>query len=272
MSGRKWEQEPALGVGDGLGAFLGGVGFVIATPGVWLYALVPVTVLMLLACGGCVGGAWGAWETAFHFIGREAGAWKQVEGWLLTVGLAVLFVVLGLLAALALAQPLSGFALDAISHAQEKALTGRASPKPPVLASAWNALKVALFAFLLGAPVLVVLTVIGILFPPAVIVTIPLKVLVCGWMLAWDFVDYPLTMRDLGLGARLAWVGRHFLAFTTFGVLWAVLVVVPGLVLLLLPMGVAGATQLVVMADRAGRNEPQRHRDTEKAIQRERES
>jgi CysZ protein len=254
MSGRNREPAPALGVGDGLGAFLGGIGFVIATPGVWLYALVPVTALLLLACGGCVGGAVGAWETVFHFIDREAGAWKQVEGWLLTVVLAVLFIVLGLLAALALAQPLSGFALDAISHAQEKALTGRASPKPPALASTWNALKVGLFAFLLGAPVLVVLTAIGLVFPPAVVVTIPLKILVCGWMLAWDFVDYPLTMRDLGLGARLAWVGRHFLAFTTFGVLWTLLAVVPGLVLLLLPMGVAGATQMVVMADRAQRD------------------
>jgi CysZ protein len=254
MSGRKWDQAPTLGVGDGLGAFLGGVGFVIATPGVWLYALVPVTVLLLLACGGCVGGAVGAWETAFHFIDRQAGAWKQVEGWLLTVVLAVLFIVLGVLAALALAQPLSGFALDAISHAQEKALTGRASPKPFVLASAWSALKVGLVAFLLGAPVLVVLTVVGLVFPPALIVTIPLKILVCGWMLAWDFVDYPLTMRDLGLGARFGWVGRHFLAFTTFGVLWALLVIVPGLVLLLLPMGVAGATQMVVMADGAGRD------------------
>ncbi len=252
MSERNRERRPALGAGDGLGAFLGGVGFVVTTPGVWLYALVPVTVLLLLACGGCVGGAVGAWETVFHFIDREAGAWKQVEGWLLTVLLAVLFIVLGLLAALALAQPLSGFALDAISHAQEKALTGRASPKAPILVSAWNALRVGLISFLLGAPVLVILTVVGFLFPPALIVTIPLKIVVCGWMLAWDFVDYPLTMRDMGVGARVGWVFRHFAAFTAFGVMWALLVVVPGLVLLLLPMGVAGATQLVVMADGPG--------------------
>jgi CysZ protein len=245
---RKW--APALGVGDGLAAFFGGIGFVMTTPGVWLYALVPVTVLLLLACGGCVGGALGAWETVFHFIDREAGGWKQAEGWLLTVLLSVLFIVLGLLAALTLAQPLSGFALDAISHAQEKLLTGRAAPKLPLLASAWNALKIGLFAFLLGAPVLVGLTVVGLLFPPAAVVTIPLKILVCGWMLAWDFVDYPLAMRRLGLRARIEWAGRHFLAFTAFGVAWALLVVVPGLVLVLLPMGVAGATQLVVMADR----------------------
>jgi CysZ protein len=257
---RRWkERQPALGIGDGFGAFFSGVGFVIATPGVWLYALVPVSVLLFLACGGCVGGAFGAWETAFHVVGREAGAWGQIEGWMLTVLLALLFITLGLLAALALAQPLSGFALDAIVHEHEKALTGRASPKPSLLASAWSAFKVGLLAFLLGAPVLCVLFLIGLLFPPAMIVTVPLKLLVCGWMLAWDFIDYPLTMRELGLRARIDWVGRHFLAFTTFGVLWAGLVVVPGLVLLLLPMGVAGATHLVVAADGTGerRREPE---------------
>ncbi len=251
----RWEQRgpPVLGAGDAVSAFFSGIGFVIGTPSVWPYALVPVTVLLVLACGGCVGGAWGAWKAAFAVVGQQAGTWGQVGGWLLTVLLALLFTLLGLLAALALAQPLSGFALDAIVHAQEKALTGRASPKPPALVSAWNAFKVALLSFLLGAPALVVLFLIGLAFPPATVVTVPLKLLVCGWMLAWDFLDYPLTMRELGLRARVGWVARHFGAFTVFGLMWAALVVVPGLVLLLLPMGVAGAAQLVVAADRAGR-------------------
>lgn len=251
MSRRKKGRPAALGVGAGLDAFISGIGFVVGTPSVWLYAAVPATILLFLACGGCVGGAVGAWETAFHIVGQEAGTWGQVGGWLLTVLLAILFILLGLLAALALAQPLSGFALDAIVHAQEKALTGRASPKASFLRCAWNALRVALLSFLFGVPLLVLLSLIGLLFPPAAVVTVPLKVLVCGWMLAWDFFDYPLTMRGLGMRARMAWMARHFLAFTTFGVCWALLMVVPGLVLLLLPMGVAGATHLVVAADRA---------------------
>ena len=48
--------------------------------------------------------------------------------------------------------------------------------------------------------------------------------------------------------------------FTVFGLLWAGLVVVPGLVLLLLPMGVAGAAQLVVAADRPAEPAPRRRR------------
>jgi hypothetical protein len=53
-------------------------------------------------------------------------------------------------------------------------------------------------------------------------------------------------MRGVGLEGRFAWVGRNFGAFTLFGLAWALLVVVPGVVLLILPMGVAGATRLVV--------------------------
>ena len=43
----------------------------------------------------------------------------------------------------------------------------------------------------------------------------------------------------------LRWCLRHFGAFTLFGVLWAGLCIVPGVVLLILPMGVAGATRML---------------------------
>ena len=86
-------------------------------------------------------------------------------------------------------------------------------------------------------------------FPPAAIVTIPLKVLVCSWMVAWNLLDYPLGLRGMGLSARLKWVGQHFGAFTLFGFLWAMVAVVPGIILLLLPMGVAGATRMVLRDD-----------------------
>jgi uncharacterized protein involved in cysteine biosynthesis len=75
-------------------------------------------------------------------------------------------------------------------------------------------------------------------------------------MLAWDFIDYPLAMRGVGLEARFAWVGRNFGVFTVFGVLWALLVIVPGVVLLVLPMGVAGATRLVLADERTRRRIP----------------
>jgi uncharacterized protein involved in cysteine biosynthesis len=47
------------------------------------------------------------------------------------------------------------------------------------------------------------------------------------------------------------WVWRNVGAFTAFGLAWAGLVVIPGVVLLLLPMGVAGATRMVVLDESA---------------------
>jgi hypothetical protein len=59
-----------------------------------------------------------------------------------------------------------------------------------------------------------------------------------------------LSLRGLGVIARVRWSVQHFEEFTVFGVLWALLLIVPGLFFLVLPMGVAGATRLVV-ADEA---------------------
>ena len=99
---------------------------------------------------------------------------------------------------------------------------------------------------------LALLFVVNIFYPPAVVVTAPLKFLVCSWILAGDFNDYPLGLRGLGVRARLRWVGRHFGAFTGFGALWAVVCFVPGIALVLLPMGVAGATRLLLQDDPSG--------------------
>ena len=99
---------------------------------------------------------------------------------------------------------------------------------------------------LVGIPVFTTLFLINWIFPPALIVTVPLKFLFGGWLLAWNFLDYPLGIRGLGIRARLRWVGKHFNAVTLFGLAWAALVIVPGTVLVLLPMGVAGATRLVL--------------------------
>ena len=70
----------------------------------------------------------------------------------------------------------------------------------------------------------------------------------------------------LGLRARLRWVGRRFGAFSTFGITWAALLAVPGLVLLLLPMGVAGATRLVVAVELEPDYELEEFDETEPAL------
>jgi CysZ protein len=245
-----------LGLLGGLEAFGSGIGFIVTTPRVWGYALVPVTMLLLLSCGLTGLGVWGSHHLSTSLFGEDIGTWGQVGKWSLTVVLALVGIVATVLVALSLAQPLSGFALEAIAHAQEVALTGRAAPKTSFVSNLLSTTKAVVVALLVGGPLLIVLFLIGFFFPPAVVVTVPLKLIVCGWMLAWDFIDYPLAMRGVGLERRFAWVGRNFGAFTLFGLSWALMVVLPGVVLLVLPMGVAGATRLVV-ADELARG----HRD-----------
>jgi CysZ protein len=245
--------ERSLGVLGGLDAFAGGVGFVLVTPRVWGYALVPVGMMLLLTCGLGVAGVWGAGRAGEAVFGASPGAWGQVGSWALTVSLALVGLAVALLLALVMAQPLSGWALERISHAQERVMTGHCGPRSSFLLSFLVTLQAVLLSLAVGGPVLAVLFTVAFFFPPATVVTVPLKFLVCGWMLAWDFIDYPLSLRGLGLLSRARWVWRNIGAFTAFGLAWAGLVVVPGVVLLLLPMGVAGATRLVVLDEEAYR-------------------
>jgi CysZ protein len=238
------DSDEPLGVLDGLRAFAGGVVFIVSTPSVWGWSLVPVGFMALLSLGLCGLSWWGAWEASRALVGEtNFGTWT----------LAVLFGLLGatiaMLIALTLAQPCSGFALEAICRVQERAMVGRASPAVSYWWSLGRNLKVVVATLIVGGGVMAALTVVEFLFAPAAVVTVPLKFLVGGWLMAWNFLDYPFGLRGMGVRAGLGWIGRHFGAVTIFGLAWWSLVLFPGMVLFLLPMGVAGAARLVVEAD-----------------------
>jgi CysZ protein len=258
---KRSKESGRLTVLSGLEAFTGGIVFVIVTPRVWGYALVPVSMLLLLSCGLFGLAVWGSHHLSAWLIGPDPGVWGQIGYWSLMTASFVVSILLAVLLALSLAQPLSGFALESISHTQEIALTGSAAPRTSFVAALISTSKAVAVALLVGGTVLILLFLVSFFFPPAAVVTVPLKVLVCGWMLAWDFIDYPLAMRGVGLEERFAWVGRNFGAFTLFGALWALLIIVPGVQLLILPMGVAGATQLVVADERVYRSWHSRERE-----------
>jgi CysZ protein len=218
-----------MGLLTGAGAFFQGMAFVVSTPRVWLRALVPMVTSLVLFAG----------LVALGLLGATA-----LTHGVLVVLLAIPVVILSLLLALALAQPLSGWALDGIvrEQRQELGLPRLAHPAKGVLLSSLGA---ALLATAIGLPVLALLTLVGWLFPPAVFVTFPLKVLVGALMIAWDLVDYPLALHGVRLGDRFRWAGRNFFAFLGFGLSATLFFAVPGLGLLALPCGVAGATRLI---------------------------
>lgn len=240
------QKGSSLRITDGLEGFAGGIVFVLTSPRVWGYALVPAAIAMGLFAGLSFLGFWVAEQASHALLGTPMGTWGRLGNWVIIVTLTLIGLVMAVLVSLCLAQPLSGFALDAIVYAQERAQTGSSSPPPGRLESLLRTTKVAVVTLLVGVPIFSFFFLIDWLFPPAVVITIPLKFLTGAWLLAWNFLDYPLGIRRFGIRMRLKWVFRHFEAFTVFGMLWAAFVIVPGVILVLLPMGVAGATRLVL--------------------------
>jgi uncharacterized protein involved in cysteine biosynthesis len=93
-------------------------------------------------------------------------------------------------------------------------------------------------------PLIVGLTLLGLVVPPLLIVTTPLKLLIGVLGVAWSLFDYPLTLRGVPASQRLQLMGRHFSAVLGFGTAFSLLFWLPCLGLVMLPIGVAGATRL----------------------------
>ena len=257
MTARPWpaSQVPAekkrLGFFDGGRTFFGGLGFIVGRPSMWGWALIPTLVATLLFFG--LGGLaiWGGIGFADRIFSGD-GSWRAAGSWVLRVVFWLAGVALAFLLAISFAQPLSGFALDAIARRQELACGGRAWPDQPFIDSALRSLRVTLTALAVSLPILAILTLITFFFPPASVITITLKFLVTGLAVAYDFLDYPLGLRGVGVRSRLGFIREHFSAVVGFGVAAGLLLLIPGVGLLLLPFGVAGAARLVVEADRVG--------------------
>ncbi|MBX3205216.1 MAG: EI24 domain-containing protein [Labilithrix sp.] len=242
-----------LGFFDGVSAFFGGLGFIVSRPSMWGWAAIPAVVATLLFFGLGALAVWGGTALAHALIAEPSGAWTTAGVWLLRIVFWLVGVVVSFLVAISLAQPLSGFALDAIARRQELALGGRTWPDQPFVGSALRSLRVTLTALAVSLPLLALLTVITLLAPPASVVTVPLKFVVTGLAVAYDFLDYPLGLRGIGVRARLGFIRDHIAAVLGFGVAAALLLLVPGVGLVLLPFGVAGAARMVVAADRSAR-------------------
>jgi|GEM_PF-496174 len=242
----------ALGFLAGVRALFGGVGFVVTTPSAWGWAMIPAVVATLLFGGAGALAIWGGSALSERIVGDVAAhGWSAVGLWALrvlfwAVGLVVAFAI-----AMSLAQPLSGFALDAIARKQELALGGRTWPDQPLVASAFRSLRVSLTGLVVGLPILGVLALVTVFFPPAGVVTLPLKFIVTGILTAYDLLDYPLSLRGENVGARLRFIRANFPAVLGFGVAAAALLLIPGAALFLLPFGVAGAARLVHLRERA---------------------
>ncbi|HSU42347.1 MAG TPA: EI24 domain-containing protein, partial [Polyangiaceae bacterium] len=99
-------------------------------------------------------------------------------------------------------------------------------------------------ALCVAAPLYALLWLVGFVFPPATVVTLPLGAIAYALFVAWSLFDYPLTLRGFGFYARLALLYEHFACVAGFGAVFALAFTLPCCAVALLPIGTVAATRL----------------------------
>jgi len=237
--------DGAPGFRAGFGALFKGIGFVFTTPRIWPYAAVPALILISMASVLVwIAVSWVA-PAVEGWLGEPASWYGQIGVTLATVLSAILVGGLGVLLALALTPPLSGPALERIVAEKERQLG--VPPREPhsFLSEMWCGLRAQLFAASFAVPLLIALWIVDLLLPPAAVITSPLKFLVAAFALAWNLFDYPLTLRGMRMRRRYRLLTSYKRATLGFGTAFALLFFVPCFGVLMLPVGVAAATELI---------------------------
>jgi CysZ protein len=238
------------GFGAGLRAFFGGIGFVVGNPSVWPLAMVPVVIATALTALLAWAGASVVPPFIASLIGPTTGTLGAVLTTIAQVAATLLALVLALLLGFGLAQPLSGPALERLVRRVEASVGAPTWPPTSVLSDMGRSLQSVIVGYAFGLPLLAILFVVDLVFAPAVVVTVPLKLLVTAMLLAWDVCDYPLSIRGVSIGTRVAFMKRNASAMIGFGIGLAIAAVVPCLLVFVLPFGVAGAARLTNQIER----------------------
>jgi CysZ protein len=233
------------GFRDGLKGPFKGVSFLLRRPSLWPLALVPAAVASAITAGlGTIAVLFV--PNLVRSITGTTSSWYGALGVSTLVVLATAAaVVLGFVAGLLLAQPLSGPALERLVRAMEKHLGAPERPKVPLWRELARSTTGVLVGFACGLPVLAVLFAVDLIVPGSGIVTFPIKLVVTGMMITWDLLDYPFSVRGWRVGLRIGWVKANLGAALGFGLALALVCLVPCLQILLLPAGAVGATWLL---------------------------
>ena len=236
--------SPRLGFRQGLAAPWQAAWFLVRTPHTWPLAVVPLACALLVTAPLFGGAAFVLPGALAHWVPPSESAYGQAGRWALTLLAFVAALALSLVAGLLLAQPLSSPALERLVRAFD-ASVGRPTPgdDAPFWQSAGRSLRASLLG-LAALPLLVVLGVADLVIPGAFVVLVPLKLLVAGFFLAWDYLDYPLGLRGWRARDRLRWALHHLPALLGFGTSLAAVLLVPLAQLFVLPVGVVAAAWL----------------------------
>jgi len=240
----------AIGFWRGFVAPFGALRQLIGSPRAWPLMLVPALVFGLLEAL-VVAASW-------HFLKPWVSGWLAGDGTLRQVGataaswLAVAMAALiGWLLAGFLAPVVSAPALEGIVSITETELGVPARAPLGFVAEFWCGFRSLLMSTAVTLPLVVALTLLEMVVPPAAVVATPLKLLLAALGLAWGLFDYPLTLRGIGARERFAFMRRHFSVVLGFGAAFSLVFWLPCCGLVMLPVGVAAATRLYWAIERA---------------------
>lgn len=230
--------------------------FILMHPATWSRALVPALIFTLLLFSFAIPGVWGMHRLTTHLFLHYKSRWIHIGVWLLRFVLYIVAIFLSLILAFITAQPLSAPALESLVRAQERHLKYPNRPEEGFCSSVWRSIRVAIVSIVVSLCTFIFLTFIELVVPPAVILTVPLKFIATGLILAYDIIDYPLSLHLFGVRERTPWFRHYYWTALGFGLAMEVICLIPGAFFLLLPAGVCGATILVVAAERAQIDQP----------------
>jgi uncharacterized protein involved in cysteine biosynthesis len=223
------------------------LGFLSKTPQSWPRAATPVVLLVVLSASA-LWLAMGYLEPLLRgvlHVPAEVATLGDAGSLLLAWIATALAALAGLVVALIVVPPLSAPALEGLVTLREVSL--RVAPRPKQ--SIWFEISCGLRAQALGlalfGPLLFVGWLTNLLVPATAVVVTPITWLCTMGIVAWNLFDYPLTLRGVGARRRLAFLKRHSGTCLGFGAGFALLFWVPCLGILMLPVGVVAATEVV---------------------------
>ena len=214
-------------------------------PGIRLFVIIPFLVNSILFTGVIVYGA-ALISDLIRFL-SDQWSWLEWVGWLLwpvfaIVALTVVFFSFTIIANL-LAAPFNGF----LAAAVERRLTGRReddnSGLSGVVTEIINAVKAETRKFvyftLFAVPLLILFLI------PLVQAVAPLIWLIFGaWMLALEYLDFPMGNHGILFPEIRRTLGRHRTLSLGFGMGTLMMTMIPVVNFIAMPAAVAGATKL----------------------------
>jgi CysZ protein len=235
----------------GLKALFDGYRYLFRKPDVWPLAIIPVFVALILASIFGVLSVKGAlWLVAKYMTHENPSALWTVALILVNVLAVLMALFVALFGAFALGKPLSGPVLERLVRRVSVDLGAPEWPTPTLWQDVFRSLQSTFVALVFTLPILIPLVIIGLIFPVAAVVTTPLQFIVTGIGAAWDFCDYPLSIRGTSVSERMEFVRRNIRAVLGFGLGLGLLLLLPCSLLLVLPAGVIGAAHLTVLLEK----------------------